>query len=147
MPITEGWATYSHELKKSGAIVAVKYKTPIVNTDIIPENLAPYVLEHEIIESTLDNDPSENHNQIAINALRELELMNHLRKLSRPRWNHTIAVVHQLRMAQKEGMLDEMMKFADDLESRPENSVSGLGNKEFRSEVYNMLKTKYPINS
>ena len=49
MPITEGWSAYSYELKKSGAIVAVKFKMPMVNTDIITKNLAPYVLEDEAI--------------------------------------------------------------------------------------------------
>lgn len=36
LPIVSGWATYSKALREQGAIVAVKYKLPMVNTDVIP---------------------------------------------------------------------------------------------------------------
>lgn len=146
-PITDGWGAYSNALKRSGALVAVRHKTPMVNTDIIPKDLAPYVLEHEVVESTLDSDPSESHAEISAGILRRLDLMRHLSTMQIiVRLNHALAVVHQLRMAQRNGKLDEMMKFADELESRSENKAQAVGNKEFRDAVATMLKTKYPAD-
>lgn len=56
--ITEGWSSFASALRSSGAIVATRYGLSMVNTDVIPDDLAPYVLEHEVVENTLDSDKS-----------------------------------------------------------------------------------------
>lgn len=145
MPIAIGWAQYSKALKESGAIASPRYKMPMVNTDVIPQELAPFVLIHEVVESTLDSDPSENHDRIAAHILKELNLFSAISHVRRPRLNHSVAVIHQLRMAQRAGMLDQMMRFADELEMRDENRMVGSGNREFRYAVSEMLQERYPI--
>ena len=140
LPIVSGWATYGKALREQGAIVAVKYKLPMVNTDVIPEELSNFVLEHEAVESALDINASDTQNQIAFEKVDQLGLTKAI-KVSRPRWNHIFATVRQLRLAQKENKLDKMMQFADELESRPENKSEAFGNKELRDAIYSLLTT------
>ena len=140
LPIVEGWATYGPALRDQGAIVAVRYKIPMVNTDVVPEKFVPYFLEHEVVESALDSDPSTDHDRVAYGIISELDL-NRSARVSRPRWNHALAVIHQMRMAQKDGLLDEMMQFMDDLELRERNKRDAVGNKEFRLAVYSFFNS------
>lgn len=44
-----------------------------------------------------------------------------------------------MRMAQKDGKLSQMMKFADELESMPANRALANGNGELRCEIYSLL--------
>jgi len=110
----------------------------MVNTDVIPENLAGFVLEHEVVESALDLNSSDTQHPIAFAKIQEFGLTENV-SVSRPRWNHAFATVRQLRLAQKENKLDEMMSFANELESRPENIRDSLGNQDLRNAVYNLL--------
>jgi hypothetical protein len=110
----------------------------MVNTNVIPENLADFVLEHEAIESALDLNSSDTQHPIAYSKIQELGLSKSV-NVSRPRWNHAFATVRQLRLAQRESKLDEMMTFADELESRLENKRDASGNQEFRRAIYNLI--------
>ncbi len=74
LPIVSGWATYGKALREQGAIVAVKYKLPMVNMDVIPEELSGFVLEHEAVESALDINASDTQNQIAFEKVDQLGL-------------------------------------------------------------------------
>mgnify|MGYP001580249500 CR=1 FL=1 len=98
------------------------------------------MLEHEAVESALDINASDTQNQIAFEKVDQLGLTKAI-KVSRPRWNHIFATVRQLRLAQKENKLDEMMQFADELESRSENKSEAFGNKELRDAIYSLLTT------
>lgn len=131
--ITEGWSSFYHDLQTFGAIVAVRYGIPMINTDVIPKELAPFVLEHEVIENTFNADTTKAADRI----IQQLELKTPIFQKFKP--NHVVATVRQLRLAQKNGKLDTMMSFADDLETRSENKSHAVGNKELRMRVYELL--------
>ncbi|WKZ25617.1 MAG: hypothetical protein QY322_04530 [bacterium] len=140
LPIVSGWTTYSKGLKGCGAIIAVKYKLPMISTDVVPDDLVDFALEHESVESALDLTASDKDHPIAFGKSKELGITKSI-NTSNVKWNHVFATVRQLRLAQKHNKLDEMMKFADAIESKPENSVSGYGNKELRQAVYQLLNS------
>lgn len=132
--ITEGWSGFYHVLQTFGAIVAVRYGISMINTYVIPEELVPFVLKHEVIENTFDADTTEAAGKI----IQQLGLKTPV-IFGKIRPNHVIATVRQLRLAQKDGKLDAMMSFADDLEAMPENKSHAVGNKELRMKVYELL--------
>lgn len=140
LPIVSGWATYSKGLKDCGAIIAVKYKLPMISTDVVPDDLVDFALEHESVESALDLTASDKDHPIAFEKSKELGISKSI-NTSNVKWNHVFATIRQLRLAQKYNKLDEMMKFADSIESKPENSVSGYGNKGLRQTIYQLLNS------
>ncbi|MBU1071285.1 hypothetical protein KKG65_02630 [Patescibacteria group bacterium] len=138
LPIAENWFAYSKALKSQGAIVAIEYKLPMINTEVIPEDLVDFVLEHEATECALSVNTQSRQNPLAVKKIRELGLIGGV-QVSRPKWNHAFATVRQLRLAQRRGLLNKMISFADDLELKPENKRNAIGNQVLREAIFKLL--------